>query len=179
MSAALVLGGIGLLVGLLLAVARFALASKANSNANALIDAVDALLPQSQCTQCGYAGCRPYAAAVVDGEALDLCPPGGPSTAARLQELLGNYRDVAGATEPKEQVARIVEAECVGCARCLEACPVDAIVGARQFLHAVIAEDCTGCELCVPACPVDCIELIDDPSAQRPPARWWPGAAAP
>lgn len=170
-TAALALGGLGLAVGLLLAVARLALASKQEDNATALVDAVDALLPQLQCAQCGYAGCRPYAEAVVAGEALDRCPPGGAQTAASLQALLGSERSVASIAEPKEQVARIVEPDCVGCGRCLEVCPVDAIVGARQFLHAVIAEDCTGCELCIPACPVDCIELVDD-ARKRSPARW-------
>ena len=168
MIAALALGGLGLAIGLLLAVARLALTSKENDNATALVDAVDALLPQMQCAQCGYAGCRPYAEAVVDGEALDRCPPGGVRTAAALQALLGSERGIAG----------IVEPDCVGCGRCLEVCPVDAIVGARQFLHAVIAEDCTGCELCIPACPVDCIELVDDPR-KRLPTRWRPAAAAP
>jgi len=176
--AALALGGLGLAIGLLLAVARLALAGKESDNATALIDAVDALLPQMQCAQCGYAGCRPYAEAAVDGEALDRCPPGGARTAAALQALLGSERGVAGIAEPKQQVARIVEPDCVGCGRCLEVCPVDAIVGARQFLHAVIAEDCTGCELCIPACPVDCIELADDPR-KRLPTRWRPAAAAP
>lgn len=178
MTAALALGALGLAIGLLLALARLALSGKQKDNATALVDAVDALLPQIQCAQCGYAGCRPYAEAVVAGEALDRCPPGGAQTAAKLQALLGSERGIARVAEPKEQVAHIVEADCVGCGRCLEACPVDAIVGARQFLHAVIAEDCTGCELCIPACPVDCIELVDDPH-KRSAARWRPVAANP
>lgn len=164
MTAALALGGIGLVVGLLLSVARSALAAKAKSNENVVVDAIDALLPQSQCAQCGYPGCRPYAEAVAAGERLDLCPPGGPETAAKLERLLARAGDLATLAEPREQVARIVEQDCVGCALCIAACPVDAIVGAPGYLHAVIRTHCTGCELCVPVCPVDCIELVAVPA---------------
>lgn len=161
MIAALGLGAVALLFGALLMAARRALAGKREATANAVVDAIDAVLPQSQCAQCGYPGCRPYAQAVADGERLDLCLPGGPETAAKLKVLLGREAEASNLAEPEERVARIVEADCVGCALCMDACPVDAIAGAPKYLHAVLAGRCTGCELCVPACPVDCIEMIE------------------
>lgn len=159
MTAALVLGGIGLAAAVLLSIARRALANKEDANADAVVIAIDAVLPQSQCAQCGYPGCRPYAEAVAAGERLDLCPPGGSRVVAALEELLGRD-DNADVSEPVDAVARIVEADCIGCALCLDACPVDAIAGASKYLHAVIPKRCTGCELCIPACPVDCIDLV-------------------
>lgn len=159
MTAALVLGGIGVVIGALLSLVRRLLAAQEREGADAVIVAIDALLPQSQCAQCGYPGCRPYAAAMAAGERLDLCPPGGQRVVAALEGLLG--RDANSELEdPVEKIARIVEADCIGCALCIDACPVDAIAGASKYLHAVIPERCTGCELCVPACPVDCIELL-------------------
>ena len=159
MIAALVLGGIGLTTAVLLSIARRILASKQDANADAVVIAIDAVLPQSQCAQCGYPGCLPYAEAVAQGERLDLCPPGGQRVVAALETLLGRdaERELA---DPTEKIARIVEKDCIGCALCIDACPVDAIAGASKYLHAVIPERCTGCELCVPACPVDCIELV-------------------
>jgi len=159
MTAALVLGGVGLAAAVLLSIARRALAGKQDANEDAVVIAIDALLPQSQCAQCGYPGCRPYAEAVAAGERIDLCPPGGPRLVAALEESLGRSAD-AELAEPADEVARIVEADCIGCALCIDACPVDAIAGTSKFLHAVIPERCTGCELCIPACPVDCIELV-------------------
>lgn len=129
-----------------------------------LTDRIDAILPQTQCTRCGYSGCRPYAQALATGEALtDRCPPGGTSVAHALAELLGTpFRPVNPEVgiEAAPRVAVIDEAVCIGCAKCLPACPVDAIVGARKLLHTVIAADCSGCELCLPPCPVDCITLV-------------------
>ncbi len=126
-----------------------------------LVERVDALLPQTQCAQCGYAGCRPYAAAIVhDNAAINLCPPGGDTTLRQLADLLG--RDAEGLSGPvaaAKAVAVIDEARCIGCTHCRNACPVDAIVGAHQFMHTIVASECTGCELCLAPCPVDCISL--------------------
>ncbi len=130
---------------------------------------IDALLPQTQCTRCGYPGCRPYAAAIAAGEApINRCPPGGAPVIADLAALLGRpvlLLDPARGTEAPPRVAEIVEEDCIGCARCIDACPVDAIVGARRYLHAVIAGECSGCELCLPVCPVDCIVMVPDARA--------------
>ncbi len=124
-----------------------------------LVEQVNELLPQTQCAQCGYPGCQPYAAAVVDGSAaINLCPPGGDDTIRRLARLLG--REVMPLAETViPAVAVVDEAACIGCFHCRDACPVDAIVGAHQFMHTVIASECTGCELCVAPCPVDCITM--------------------
>ena len=131
---------------------------------------IDALLPQTQCEQCGYHGCRPYAEAIVRGEAqINQCPPGGAAGIEKLAELLQRpalpLNPEHGIEKPR-MLARIVEADCIGCTKCIQACPVDAIVGASKLMHVVLADDCTGCELCVPACPVDCIELVLMPAAQ-------------
>jgi Na+-translocating ferredoxin:NAD+ oxidoreductase subunit B len=133
---------------------------------------IDALLPQTQCTQCGYAGCRPYAQAIAAGHAdINQCPPGGDGVVARLAALL--ERDAkplnpANGLHRAPQVAVIDEAICIGCTKCIQACPVDAIVGASRLMHTVIADWCTGCELCIPPCPVDCIAL--EPVALLPDA---------
>jgi electron transport complex protein RnfB len=135
-----------------------------------LADRIDALLPQTQCEQCGYHGCRPYAEAIARGEAqINQCPPGGAAGIEKLAALLNTPvlpLDPAHGTEKPRMLARIVEADCIGCTKCIQACPVDAIVGAAKLMHTVIADDCTGCELCVPACPVDCIVLLPMPAAQ-------------
>ena len=127
-------------------------------------DEVDALLPQTQCTRCGYSGCRPYAEAVVNGAAdINQCPPGGAATIDALAALLGRpalpLNPACGAEGPA-LVAEIDEAACIGCAKCLPPCPVDAIVGAQKQMHTVLAALCTGCELCVAPCPVDCIRML-------------------
>ena len=129
---------------------------------------IDALLPQTQCTRCGYQGCRPYAEAIASGAArINRCPPGGEPVLAALAALLGADAEPVdpdcGPVQPP-RVAVIVEAECIGCAKCIDACPTDAIVGARKWMHTVIASECTGCELCIPPCPVDCIVMEPDPA---------------
>ncbi|HUH31142.1 MAG TPA: RnfABCDGE type electron transport complex subunit B [Rhodanobacter sp.] len=128
-----------------------------------LADRIDTVLPQTQCEQCGYHGCRPYAEAIARGEAeINLCPPGGTAGIEKLAALLQRpvlQLDPAHGMEKPRMLARIVEADCIGCTKCIQACPVDAIVGAAKLMHTVLADDCTGCELCVPACPVDCIVL--------------------
>ena len=127
-------------------------------------DDIDALLPQTQCTRCGYQGCRPYAEAISSGGAdINQCPPGGAATIAALAALL--QRDArplnpANGIEGPPLVAQIDETICIGCAKCLPPCPVDAIVGARKQMHTVLIDLCTGCELCVAPCPVDCISLV-------------------
>jgi electron transport complex protein RnfB len=146
---------VALAAGLALGVAHRRLPPKEG----ALVEQVNDLLPQTQCAQCGYPGCRPYAAAVVAGTApINLCPPGGDDTIRRLAHLLG--RDVLPLAETTTKaVAVIDESACIGCFHCRNACPVDAIVGAQQFMHTVIESECTGCELCLAPCPVDCITM--------------------
>jgi len=138
----------------------------ATPEVDALAADIDALLPQTQCTRCGYAGCAPYATAIAAGEAdINRCPPGGAPVIADLARRLGRpvlALDPACGAEAPPRVAEVVEEDCIGCARCIDACPVDAIAGARRYLHAVIAGECSGCELCLPACPVDCIVMVPD-----------------
>lgn len=150
--------GIALAAGLVLGFAS----RKLPASSEPLVDRVDEMLPQTQCAQCGYPGCRPYAAAIVnDGAPINLCPPGGEETLRRLAELLGRDAEpLAKANVHSETVAFIDEAACIGCTHCREVCPVDAIIGAHQYMHTIIADECTGCELCVPRCPVDCISMI-------------------
>ena len=129
-----------------------------------LIDSINALLPQTQCTKCGYDGCKPYANAIVSGDAdINQCPPGGDEGIRHLAQLLGRetkpLNPVNGAAKAIEPVAFIDEAICIGCTLCIQACPVDAIIGANNLMHTVIAAQCTGCELCLPPCPVDCITM--------------------
>jgi electron transport complex protein RnfB len=132
--------------------------------ADRLAREIDALLPQTQCTKCGYSGCLPYARAIAAGDAdINLCPPGGAAGIGRLAALLGREAkplDPAGGAEQPRAVALIAEARCIGCTLCIQACPVDAIVGAPKLMHTVIAASCTGCELCLPPCPVDCIDMV-------------------
>ena len=137
---------------------------------SSLADRIDALLPQTQCEQCGYHGCRPYAEAIVNGDAdINQCPPGGSIGIEKLAVLLGRTPiplNPDNGIEKPRTLARIIEADCIGCTKCIQACPVDAIVGANKLMHTVIADDCTGCERCIPACPVDCIVLEPMPIAQ-------------
>ncbi|MBF8741565.1 RnfABCDGE type electron transport complex subunit B [Pseudomonas guariconensis] len=135
-----------------------------------LIQRIDALLPQTQCGKCGHAGCRPYAQGLAAGEAINKCPPGGAETIAALARLLEtpiiDLDPSRGSAPP--QVAYIREAECIGCTKCIQACPVDAIVGAAKLMHTVIASECTGCDLCLAPCPVDCIDLLPLPDTLIP-----------
>jgi len=139
----------------------------------ALAARIDALLPQTQCTRCGYPSCRAYADAIAAGESdINHCPPGGADGVAALAALLGRAPiplDPANGIEAPPLVAVIDEAICIGCTKCIQACPVDAIVGAGKRMHTIIAAECTGCELCLPPCPVDCIALvaIDDAPLAR------------
>ncbi|MEP6938926.1 MAG: RnfABCDGE type electron transport complex subunit B [Rudaea sp.] len=130
----------------------------------ALVHRIDALLPQTQCTRCGYPACLAYAEAIAAAEAdINQCPPGGARGIAALAALLGRaarpLNPVNGVEKPAE-VAVVDEAACIGCTKCIQVCPVDAIVGAAKFMHSVIGDECNGCELCIPACPVDCIAMI-------------------
>jgi electron transport complex protein RnfB len=167
LSGLLVIGGLALLFGLMLGYA----AVRFRVEGNPLIDEVDKILPQIQCGQCGYPGCKPYATALVEkDDAINKCPPGGEETMLALAELL--HKDPQPLEETGESfetglVAYIREDECIGCVRCIKACPVDAILGATKFMHTVIAHECTGCHLCVPECPVDCIDMIKPPESPQ------------
>ena len=160
----------GLLIGTvsLIAVAMMLLQRRYPLDQTPLIDAIDAQLPQTQCAQCGYPGCRPYAEAVANGAPIDLCPPGGEATFIALKQLMGGEAPAAPSANPV--LAVIDESRCIGCTLCLPACPVDAIVGTAGQMHTVIAQDCTGCELCIDPCPVDCIDLLalDPPQPAEP-----------
>ena len=155
--AILTVGVIALLAGIGLSYASRRLPASDGS----LVEQVNELLPQTQCAQCGYPGCRPYAQAIVTSDAaINLCPPGGDDTIHRLADLLG--KETLALAEPAPEgrsVAIIDEALCIGCTHCRNACPVDAIVGAHQLMHTIIESECTGCELCIAPCPVDCISL--------------------
>ncbi|MEB2654418.1 electron transport complex subunit RsxB [Pseudomonas siliginis] len=135
-----------------------------------LIQRIDALLPQTQCGKCGHPGCKPYAQGIVDGEPINKCPPGGEETIVALAELLKIpvlELDISRGPAPP-QIAFIREAECIGCTKCIQACPVDAIVGAAKLMHTVLIDECTGCDLCVAPCPVDCIEMHPLPAHTIP-----------
>jgi len=129
-----------------------------------IVNKIDTLLPQTQCGQCTYPGCRPYAEAMANGEAdINQCPPGGQATIDALAELLGvdpKPLNEENGVEEQPLVAIIDEQICIGCTLCIQACPVDAILGAAKQMHTVIAEECTGCKLCIPPCPVECIDMI-------------------
>lgn len=155
----LLVTSIGFASALLLSLA----ARRFQSSETSIVDLVNRELPQTQCAQCGYPGCRPYAEAIVQGEAINKCPPGGEDTIARLANILGRPAqplDPALSETDPNLVAVIDETECIGCTLCLPACPVDAIIGAHHMMHTVIESECTGCELCVDPCPVDCIAMV-------------------
>ena len=139
------------------------LIQKANHQVINLVDIVNQQLPQTQCGQCGFNGCRPYAEAIVRGEAINKCPPGGQSTIRALANLMNETAielDPAHGFYSLPTIVKIREAECIGCTKCIQACPVDAILGAGKLMHTVIDHECTGCNLCIEPCPVDCIDVI-------------------
>jgi len=150
--------GFGLLLGF--AAVRF------RSEGDPVVERIDALLPQTQCAQCGFPGCKPYAEAIVDGAAdINRCPPGGEATIRALADLLerdAKPLDPERGEERLPALAVIDEDLCIGCTLCIQACPVDAILGAAKQMHTVIASECTGCELCIEPCPVDCIEMVPE-----------------
>ena len=125
-----------------------------------LVEKIESILPQTQCGQCGFPGCRPYAEAISSGEAdINLCPPGGAEGVRKLADLLGREVKALDAEEKPKQIARIEEQTCIGCTLCIQACPVDAIVGAAKQMHTIVTALCTGCELCIKPCPVECIRM--------------------
>ncbi|MFN4104079.1 MAG: electron transport complex subunit RsxB [Tepidimonas sp.] len=156
-------------------------AGDAHASAPTLADRIDAALPQTQCTRCGYPDCRRYAEAVANGEAgIDQCPPGGEEGVRRLAELTGRAPkplNPAHGTEGPMGVAVIDETWCIGCTLCLKACPTDAIVGAHKRMHTVIEAYCTGCDLCLPVCPVDCIAMVEVSDGRTGWAAWSPEQA--
>ena len=158
-TAILIMIGLALFLGLVLGYA----AIKFKVAESPLVQKIDAILPQTQCGQCGFPGCKPYATAIAKGEAdINQCPPGGDEGIHKLAELLGvdpkPLNAEHGVPKPKS-VAVIDENLCIGCTLCIQACPVDAILGAAKHMHTIIAKECTGCELCIPPCPVDCIQM--------------------
>lgn len=162
-EAILILAVLALAFGLLLGWAAF----HYPEDSDPVVDQIEAILPQTQCAQCGYPGCRPYAQAIAAGEAeINQCPPGGEAGIRALADLLGREPMPLNPDNGEEKpvaVAVIDEDICIGCTLCIQACPVDAIVGAPKLMHTVIESECTGCELCLPPCPVDCIDMVVRP----------------
>ena len=163
LAALVALVSMGLCFGALLGYA----AEKFKTEGNPISEQINAILPQTQCGQCGYPGCRPYSEAIASGDAaINRCPPGGEATIAQLAILLDVEAIPLDEEHGEEKTAAIVayirEDECIGCTKCIQACPVDAILGAAKQMHTVIISECTGCDLCVEPCPVDCIDLISE-----------------
>ena len=171
-SAVITLATLGALLGIGLGWA----ARRFRVDSDPVVDQIDAILPQTQCGQCGYPGCRPYAEAIASGEAdINQCPPGGENGIQALADLLGreakSLNPENGEAGPRT-VALIDEERCIGCTLCIQACPVDAILGASKQMHTVIESECTGCDLCLPPCPVDCIDMVVVPETIE---QWrWP-----
>jgi Na+-translocating ferredoxin:NAD+ oxidoreductase subunit B len=178
LTAVVVLLGLALIFGAILGYA----AIRFKVEGDPIVDQINELLPQTQCGQCGHPGCKPYAEGIANGEPINKCPPGGESTIQALADLLDVEvlpLDSEHGEEKPKMVAYIREAECIGCTKCIQACPVDAILGAAKQMHTVIVDECTGCDLCVEPCPVDCIDMLPLPTT---PQNWkWdfplPGAA--
>ena len=161
LTAILALGALAIVFGLLLGFA----AIQFKIVGDPLVDKIDAILPQTQCGQCGYPGCRPYAQAIAsEGADINQCPPGGESTIKALADLLNRplkpLNPENGVEQKHKTVAIIDEPICIGCTLCIQACPVDAILGAAKQMHTIIESECTGCDLCVPPCPVECITMV-------------------
>jgi electron transport complex protein RnfB len=159
-AAVLTIGGLAAGFGLLLGYSSI----RFRVEGDPVVDAIDGLLPQTQCGQCEFAGCRPYAEAIARGEApINRCAPGGEATMLAIADLLDRDPIALDPSYDKSALPRVAvidEQTCIGCTKCIQACPVDAILGAAKHMHTVIATECTGCELCLPPCPVDCIEMV-------------------
>jgi electron transport complex protein RnfB len=172
LTALITFGILAAVIGLVLGVA----AIRFRVESDPVVDQIDALLPQTQCGQCTYAGCRPYAEAMAAGEAdINQCPPGGESTILALADLLGvdpRPLNPEHGKHSEKTVVMIDEQVCIGCTLCIQACPVDAILGAAKQMHTVITSECTGCDLCIPPCPVECIHIVPVKTTAR---SWiWP-----
>jgi electron transport complex protein RnfB len=167
LAALLIMTGLSLVLGAALGYA----AVYFRVEGNPLAEQIDAILPQTQCAQCGYPGCKPYAEAIASGEAeINLCTPGGDDGTHKLAELLGREFKPHGAPVEKLKIVAFIDEQiCIGCTLCIQVCPVDAIVGSTKQMHTVVSRYCTGCELCLPPCPVDCIALVEEP---RTPQNW-------
>lgn len=163
LSALLALGSMAISFGALLGFASI----KFRVEGNPVVDQINNLLPQTQCGQCGYPGCKPYAEAISGGEEINRCPPGGDATVQSLADLLDIEAKPLDAVERPPSYAYIREDECIGCTKCIQACPMDAILGAAKQMHTVIRTECTGCDLCVEPCPVDCIDMIQIPTTMQ------------
>jgi electron transport complex protein RnfB len=154
--------GLGIAFGAILGFASI----RFRAEGNPVVDQINAILPQTQCGQCGHPGCRPYAEAIAAGEDINKCPPGGEAGIQALADLLDVEPlplDAEHGEETVKTIAYIREDECIGCTKCIVACPVDAIIGAAKQMHTVVVAECTGCDLCVEPCPVDCIDMLPIP----------------
>ncbi|MDY6977230.1 MAG: electron transport complex subunit RsxB [Pseudomonadota bacterium] len=174
--AVVAIGALALIFGLVLGYASI----RFKVEGDPLVEQIDAVLPQTQCGQCGYPGCKPYAEAIAEGDDINKCPPGGEATIKKLADLMGvepKPLDAAHGEEDVKKVAFIREDECIGCTKCIQACPVDAILGAAKHMHTVITDECTGCDLCVDPCPVDCIDMV--PIAQTTSTWKWDFESSP
>ena len=171
LTALLALVSLGAVFGAILGFAS----ERFKTEGNPIVEQINEILPQTQCGQCGYPGCRPYAEAIANGEAINKCPPGGETGIQALADLLDLEvipLDEEHGEQSVKKVAFIREAECIGCTKCVQACPVDAILGAAKQMHTVIEDECTGCDLCLPPCPVECIVMRP---LEATPRTWrWP-----